>query len=225
MLKILPTLICYLIYLTAVTFILNIYWNIFNAHAYFFFILCVQKTEADEKTHLKVFKTEFGQPTHFLDTPTRFEISFFTINYWLKNENSIIFRHKTLFSSFWLQILRGLYLATYTLPGPKLVVRPRFEPWICCCQSFMLLRLLEVEKFQAQKFVHCRRKNRFSRSDLKLIKNGFWTRYLHYLNIYKIYKLITKRPFVVFWEIILHFSNRLSANCALMILQDNILQS
>ena len=92
------------------------------------------------------------------------------------------------------------------MPGQKLVVRSRFEPWICFCQSFILLRLLEVEKFRAQKFVYWRRKTRFTRSYLKLIKNGYWTRYLHYINIYKIYKLTIKRPFVVFWEIILHFS-------------------
>ena len=94
------------------------------------------------------------------------------------------------------------------MPGQKLVVRSRFEPWIWLFQSFILLRLLEVEKFRAQKFVHWRRKTRFTRSYLKLIKNGYWTRYLHYMNIYKIYKLTIKRPFVVFWEIILHFSIR-----------------
>ena len=42
-------------------------------------------------------------------------------------------------------------LSTHTLSATKLNVRPRFEPPILHCQSFMDFRTEEVQKFKAQK--------------------------------------------------------------------------
>ena len=66
--------------------------------------------------------------------------------------------------SFEQVILNRSVLATDPLPATKLDVRPRFEPWIFCWQSFMLYWRLEVEKFQAQKFERYWRRIGFIRS-------------------------------------------------------------
>ena len=73
-------------------------------------------------------------------------------------------------------------LATYTLSATKLNVRPRFEPQILHCQSFMDFRTVEVQKFRAQKFEQLGTRIRFSQSCFNLAKNDFYTSYLHHID-------------------------------------------
>ena len=98
-------------------------------------------------------------------------------------------------------------LETSTLSATKLNVRPRFEPQILHCQSFMDFRRVEVQKFQAQKFEQLGTRIRFSKSCFNLAKNDFYTSYLHHTDLHYMQKLMKNRKLVVIWEFILHFSN------------------
>ena len=97
-------------------------------------------------------------------------------------------------------------LATHTLSATKLNVRPRFEPQILHCQSFMDFRSVEVQKFRAHKILPLWTRIRFSQSCFKMVKNAFYTWYLHRTDKLHMQKLMKNRKLVVIWEFILHFS-------------------
>ena len=98
-------------------------------------------------------------------------------------------------------------LPNYTLPTTKLNVRSRFESQILYCQSFIKFWQVEVKKFRAQKFELLGTLIRFSQPYLILIKNDFYTRYLHSRDQHKMQKPMENRKIVVIREFILHFSN------------------
>ena len=91
--------------------------------------------------------------------------------------------------------------------GTKLNVRPRFEPQILHCLSFMHFWPLEVQKFRAHKIEPLWTRIRFSQSCFNLAKYNFYSWYLHRTDHHWMKNPMEKRKIVVIWEFILHFSN------------------